>query len=600
MNDKSTKYVIYLVGALIITFVSLPLIHTYCAVGIINNEFFINLERFSFLNIKKDELKYVIFILFFYSICYWSTIDNKKYMQGKEHGSAEWAKYKDAAQYTDKKSYSNNIILTKTEKISQDIRVPGMNLNVLVIGGSGTGKTRFFLKPNILQMNSSFVVTDPKGEVLRSVGNVLIKNGYKVRCLNLMDMEKSNNYNPFHYLRENRDEDVFTLIDVIIKNTTGESRGGDKFWEDAEKLFLQSIFFYLIYEAPKHQQNLSMVMELIRAAEVKEEMEDYKSPLDYLFEELEKEGKSTHIALIQYKHFKVAAGKTAKSIIISAAARLSVYNINRVAKFSSSDEMQLSTVGEEKTALFIVTPPTSTTYNFIAAMMYTQLFSELDYIANWKYDGVLPVKVKFLLDEFANIGKIPNFEKILAYARSLGLSICPIFQSVGQLKEMYKDSFEGIIDNCSSILFLGGQGQSTTDMISKMLGKSTIYTKNTGRTRSRQASTSINTNSMGRDLLTPDEIRILDSKKCILFVKGLKPFLSEKYDLTKHPNYKNTYDYNKKNSFVHKKEAKEDDAGFYNSNKEQNNLYSIKDLEIADVDNLIYEYENEENEHEIN
>lgn len=519
--------------------------------------------------------------VFYICIIFTYVFNGKKYMRGTEHGSSKWARRNEINSVKDTKNFKNNIILTDTEGISLDCRVPGVNLNTLVIGGSGTGKTRFFLKPNLMQMNSSYVITDPKGEILRAEGKMLEDEGYKIKVLNLVDMERSSSYNPFAYLREGKDEDVMTLINTIMTNTQDKkSSSSDPFWEKAEMLFLQAIFFYLVYEAPERERNIPMVMELIRAADIKENQEDFKSDLDLLFEALEKEKGDGHIAVIQYKHFKVAAGKTSKSIVISAAARLAPYNIPAVANISLRDDFELAKIGEERTALFIIISPTNTTFNFIAAMLYTQLFAELDYIANWKYGGQLPIKTRFLLDEFANIGRIPEFEKILAYARSLGLCIAPIFQSLSQLKEMYKDNWETIVDNCSSFLFLGGQGQATTEYVSKLLGKTTIDTMTTSRSKGRNSSSNLNFNILGRELLMPNEIAKMPSSDCILFVKGLNPYKSKKYDIKKHPNYKRTEDSDKANTYIYKPQEKPELTEVEIQDLIKSSEYTIKNLEL--------------------
>lgn len=565
---------------------------------------------------------FIVSFAYFLGLAYYFTT-RKNLMSGKEHGSAHWSSPRVIKKLMDK-DFSKNVILTATEFMSLNMRKIRKNLNTLVVGGSGAGKTRFFLKPNVMQMNSSYVISDPKGEILRSTGKMLKDNGYRISVLNLVEMNNSDGYNPFNYLRENHDEDVMTLINTIITNTNPEPKNsaGDPFWEKSEMLLLQALFYYLIYEAPAYEQNIPMVMELVRAAEVKEDDPDYESDLDILFKEL-KAKDPNHIAVLQYEHFKIAAGKTAKSIIISVAARLGPYNIKAVANMSKSDALNLSTIGEEKTALFIIISPTNTTFNFIAAMMYTQLFAELDYIANWKHGGSLPIVVRFLLDEFANIGKIPNFEKILAYARSLGLGIVPIFQSISQLKEMYKDSWETIMDCCDSFLFLGGQGSGTLEYISKKLGFTTIDKRSTSRNRGKNSSSGENFDTLKRELKTHDEIGDMDDDECILFIKG-KKFFSKKFDITKHKNYSLLEDYDEKNTYIHRGSVAAADEALYEipeeleqSNeslleesekimsvyestldKKENNEqpFVIKDLEILeeDVNDLEYEvdYEN--------
>ena len=472
--------------------------------------------------------------------------NQKKYRHGEEYGSARWGTKKDLSDLIDKNP-EQNILLSKWVRISMDTRKLGRNNNhVLVIGGSGTGKTRFFLKPNLMQMHSSYAITDPKGEVLASCGKMLADHGYKVRVLNLVEMAASDSYNPFVYLRPGRDEDVMSLIRCIMENTTPSGqKSSDPFWEKAEMLFLQAICFYIVYEAPPAEQNFSMVMELIRAGDVRDNADpEYQSPLDILFAELSDD----HIAKMQYEGYKQAAGKTAQSIVISAYARLAPFNIASVAKLTATDTISLDTLGTEKTALFIIISPADTTFNFIAAMMYSQLFMRMDYIANWKYHGSLPVPIRMLFDEFANIGKIPDFEKILAYARSLNIGITPIFQSLSQLKEMYEKSWEGIVDNCESLLFLGGQGVETAKYISEKLGKTTIDSQNNSKSFGKDKSYSQQYQKLGRELLLPDEINKLPENKCIVFA-GKRPFLSRKYDIKKHPRYKLLGDYRPSNRY---------------------------------------------------
>lgn len=484
------------------------------------------------------------------------SFNSKKMRKGIEHGSSRWATMGELKELTDKNPL-NNIVLSQKLHISINTKLQSRNNNhVLVIGGAGTGKTWRFLKPNLMQMYGSYVVTDPKGEILRSCGKMLEDNGYRVVVLNLDNMKQSHHYNPFEYIREEADEDIMILIQTIMDNTNGDKKGGgDPFWEKAEMLFLQAIFYYLAKEAPKSEQTLFMVMELIRLGHIVEDDPDFVSPLDLLFEELSE----NHIAKLQYKGFKQAAGKTAQSIIISAYARLAPFNINTIQEFTSTDDLQLDSIGEQKTALFVIISPTDQTFNFIAAMMYTQLFAQLNYSANWKHNGRLPIPVEFLLDEFANIGKIPNFEKILAYARSLNIGIVPIFQSLSQLKEMYKDSWGSIIDNCESFLFLGGKVNETLKYVSEMLGKETIDAQNRSRSYGKDKSNSLQDQILGRDLLTPDEVGKLGKKnQCIVAITGYDPFLDNKYDPTKHPNYKQLADYSDENAYVFNPTPKDD------------------------------------------
>ena len=491
---------------------------------------------------------FILSVVAIFFIFVLSNKGKKKYMKGIEHGSARFATLKEMKVVKDKDS-KNNIILTDNIFLSLNGDVTKRNKNVVLFGGAGTGKTRGFVKPNLMQMNSSYVITDPKGEILFSTGKVLEGNGYKIKLLNLTEMDKSDFYNPFQYIRNGKDEDVMTLIKTIMINTNGDKKGGgDPFWEKAEELFLQALFFYIIKEGSPHEKNMSTVMKLMRLIDIKEGDEDTKSPLDFIFDELA-EKDSNHIAIKQYELFKLSAGKTAKSIVISAGARLSPYNINTLENISQLDNLELEKIGEEKTAFFVITDPTDPTFNFIASMMYTQLFGVLNYRATKIHGGRLPIPVSFILDEFANIGRIPNFEKILAYARGLNIGIVPIFQSLGQLKEMYKDSWEGILDNCDSFLFLGGQGLGTVEYVSKLLGKTTIDTLNKSTSRSKTSSRSFNEGIMARDLMTPTEIKEMNVKDCIVFIKGLPPYFGEKYNIEKHKNYKQLSDYNKDNTY---------------------------------------------------
>jgi type IV secretion system protein VirD4 len=463
-------------------------------------------------------------------------INNKKYMQGKEHGSAEWATSKDSLKLVDYMNKRNNIILTQTEKVTLNTRQSGLNLNILVIGGSGSGKTRYFVKPNLMQMNTSYVVTDPKAELLRSTYQMMKKNGYKIKVLNLVEMNCGDTYNPFNYIKN--ENDVLVMIDTLIRNTTPEGqRSADPFWEKAETALLQAICYYLYYETTKEEQNFSTVMEIIRSADVKEDNENYKSKTDIIFRDLEK-ADPFHIAVKQYKIFKQAAGKTAKSILISVGVRLSAFNIRDVKNLTSTDSIDLWNIGNKKTILYIVIPDSYSTYNFIAAMLYSQLFSSLYYEADFKHNGRLPYHVRFLLDEFANIGVIPEFDKRLATVRSREISVSVILQGLTQLKGMYKEKWENITSNCDQFLYLGGQEQSTMEYLSKALGKQTIYQKGTSLTRGRNRSSSVNENLIGRELLTIDEIRKISKKKCILIVSGIRPFLSRKYIIERHPKYK--------------------------------------------------------------
>ncbi len=467
-----------------------------------------------------------------------------------EHGSSTWANEKEIKEVSD--IDEKNFILSQKARISIDGKKIRRNMNILVIGGSGAGKTRFFLKPNILQMNTSYVVTDPKGEILRDTGHMLEKNGYKVKVLDLIDIDNSNNYNPFHYLDSNREETVLTLITTIMNNTNDGKKGTDPFWESSEKLLLQSIFFYILKVGYDEEKNINIALYLLTF--INPEKDDgEKDVFDILFERYEEHyGYDTTIKC--YKAFKSASGKTLASILISVNARLSSFLIGKINELTSKDELELDKLGVEKTALFIITSVGDTTFNSIASMVYTQLFQVLDYEANRNHGGSLPIQVRFLLDEFANLGKIPNFEKILAYARSLNIGIVPIFQSFGQLKEMYEKSYETIVDNCDTLLFLGGKGNGTTEYISKMLGKTTITSTTNNNSYSNSKSVSVNENILGRNLMTEDEIARMDAMECLVFIKGFKPFKDSKYDIVNHKNYKFTYEFNSNNNYTKKLE----------------------------------------------
>lgn len=430
------------------------------------------------------------------------------------------------------------------------------NLNVLVIGGSGSGKSRFYVKPNIMQLNTSYVVTDPKGELLRSTGKLLENNGYKIKVFNLIDMRNSHNYNPFAYVFDRKSGElnenyVIKMINVLMKNTKQEgASGGDQFWDDATKALLSALAFYLLEERPKEEQNFAWVMQLLKQAEVKEGEEDYESPLDIKFRELEAENPAS-MAVSYYKDFKKAARETAKSILISCAVRLQPFNLPDVASLTHTDTLELDKIGDEKTAVFVIIPSSDVTFNFLAAMMYTQLFDTLYDTANFKYGGRLPIHVRCLLDEFANIGTIPDFDKLLATMRSMEISANIIIQNIAQLKKMYDKSWEILTGNCDSLLFLGGQEASTTEMISKRLGKETIDVVAQNRTKGhRNNSTSISNSIMGRELMTADELTVLPTDECILMVRAFHPFLCHKYNIEKHPNYKYLEDSDKKNAYL--------------------------------------------------
>lgn len=480
----------------------------------------------------------------------YKAFDTTKYMPGKEHGSAEWGTIDDIKPFIDA-NVDNNIILTSTESLTMESRpkIPknARNKNVLVIGGSGSGKTRFYVKPNLMQMHSSYIITDPKGNILNDCGKMLADNGYTIRVFNLKQMDKSDKYNPLIYIKD--EKDILSLINNIIINTNDKkNKSSGDFWEKAERALLQALVAYVYYEAPNEEKNLNTVMELLRLAEVREDNEDFKSPLDILFEEL-KERDPNHFACKQYDLFKLAAGKTAKSILVSVGVRLSPFYINSVSDLISDDTLYLDTVGSEKTALFVIIPDEDTTFNFLAAIMYQQMFNVLIHRADTEYGGRLPFHVRCLLDEFANIGQIPNFEIYIATIRSREISVSVVLQNLAQIKSMYKDSWETITGNCDTLLFLGGKEQSTQEYLSKMLGKTTINHKTYNETKGQNGSYSVNNQILARDLQTADEIDKLDGEECILSIRGLKPFKSKKYNIERHKRYKLLADYQKQNIF---------------------------------------------------
>lgn len=462
----------------------------------------------------------------------------KNLMPGREHGTARWGGSTERNRFKHKDQFQN-IILTNTERLSLDTKKARKNLNILAIGGAGTGKSRFFVKPNILQANTSFVITDPKGELLRDTGHALKEQGYKIKVFNLINMKSSFRYNPFAYIK--KESDILKVINNLIKNTNIGKSGGDPFWEKAETALLQSIFLYIFYELPTFEHHFKTVFTLLRLAEVKEDDEDFKSEFDFLFEKLRGEN-DNHIAVKQYDIFKMASGKTAKSILISAGVRLSPFGIEEVERLLMEDDLELHKLGDEKTALFVLIPDSDTTFNFIVAMMYAQLFDSLYYQADFANQGSLEYHVKFWLDEFANIGQIPDFDKLIATMRSRNISVSVILQNMTQLKGLYKDSWETIVGNCDTILFLGGQERSTIEWVNKGLGKQTIDTKNSSQSRGKNSSSSVSYSSQGRDLMTIDEIAQMPDQNCILFIRGLRPFYSEKFKLESHPNYKLLYE----------------------------------------------------------
>ena len=472
----------------------------------------------------------------------------KKYRHGMEYGSARWGTAKDIEPFMAPK-FADNIILTKTERLMMSNRPPdpknARNKNVLVVGGSGSGKTRFWLKPNLLQCHSSYVVTDPKGSIVVECGNALLKNGYKLKILNTINFKKSMHYNPFAYVHS--EKDILKLVTTLMTNTKGEGSGGDPFWEKSERLLLTALIAYLHYEAPVEEQNFATLLEMLNTMQVLEDDEEYQNPVDLLFEELAKK-KPNSFAGRQYKLYKLAAGKTAKSILISCGARLAPFDIQELRDLTMYDELQLDTLGDKKTALFLIMSDTDSTFNFLISMVYTQLFNLLCDKADDVYGGKLPIHVRCLIDECANIGQIPNLEKLVATIRSREISACLVLQARSQLKAIYKDNADTIVGNMDSQIFLGGSEPTTLKDLSEMLGKETIDAFNTSDTRGNSPSYGTTFQKMGHDLLSRDELAVLDGGKCILQLRGVRPFLSDKYDLTQHPNYKYTSDYDPKNA----------------------------------------------------
>ena len=473
----------------------------------------------------------------------------KKYRHGMEYGSARWGNAKDIEPFMSPK-FADNIILTKTERLMMSNCPPdpknARNKNVLVVGGSGSGKTRFWLKPNLLQCHSSYVVTDPKGTIVLECGQAMLKNGYKVKILNTINFKKSMHYNPFSYVHS--EKDILKLVTTLMTNTKGEGSGGDPFWEKSERLLLTALIAYLHYEAPVEEQNFATLLEMLNTMQVLEDDEEYQNPVDLLFEDLGKK-KPNSFAVRQYKFYKLAAGKTAKSILISCGARLAPFDIQELRDLTMYDELQLDTLGDKKTVLFLIMSDTDSTFNFLISMVYTQLFNLLCDKADDVYGGKLPIHVRCLIDECANIGQIPNLEKLVATIRSREISACLVLQAKSQLKAIYKDNADTIIGNMDSQIFLGGSEPGTLKDLSEMLGKETIDAFNTSDTRGNSPSYGTNYSKLGHELLSRDEIAVLDGGKCILQLRGVRPFLSDKYDLTRHPNYKLTSDYNPKNTF---------------------------------------------------
>lgn len=498
----------------------------------------------------------------------YNTFGRNNYLVGTEHGSAKWGTDKDIKPFIDKID-EKNIILTKTESLSLDTRKTLRNNNVLVIGGSGSGKTRFFVKPNLMQKHTSYVITDPKGSLIKETGKMLEDAGYKIKIFDLINMEKSDKYNFFSYLRD--EKDVLKLVNNLITNTNSPySKTSGDFWEKAETALLQALFSYILFETREEDKHIGSVMELLRLAEVREDNEDFKSPLDLLFEDL-KEEDPNNFASKQYDLFKLGAGKTAKSILVSVGVRLSAFNVPAVSELLSEDTLEMDTLGDEKTALFVILPDTDKTFNFISAIMYQQLFDTLFLKAENEYGGRLPFHVRFLLDEFANIGQIPSFETYIATMRSREVSVSVILQNVAQLKSLYKDTWETITGNCDTLLFLGGKEQSTLEYISKMIGKTTIDLRTTNQSKGQTGSFSINEQVLGRELITASEVGLLRTDECILSIRGVEPFLSKKYDIKKHKNYKEISDYDEKNTYSIKDPL---------TRKAENFFKDLKEIEI--------------------
>ncbi|HJH85924.1 MAG TPA: type IV secretory system conjugative DNA transfer family protein [Clostridiales bacterium] len=473
----------------------------------------------------------------------------KKFRKNLEYGSARWGKPEDIAPYVDPK-FENNVILTQTERLMMSNRPKdpktARNKNVLVVGGSGSGKTRFFIKPNLMQLHSSYVVTDPKGSIAVECGKLMLRNGYKVKIFNSINFKKSHHYNPFAYIHS--EKDILKLVTTLIANTKGDGKSGDDFWQKAETLLYTALIGYIHYEAPEEEQNFATLIEFINAMEVREDDETFENNVDLAFKELASR-EPNHFAVRQYKKYKLAAGKTAKSINISCGARLAPFDIQELREITMYDELELDTLGDRKTALFLIMSDTDSTFNFLISMVYSQLFNLLCEKADDVYGGRLPVHVRCLIDECANIGQIPNLEKLMATIRSREISACLVLQAQSQLKALYKDNADTIIGNCDSSIFLGGKEPGTLKELNQALGKETIDTFNTGESRGREVSHSLNYQKLGKDLATIDELAVLDGGKCILQLRGVRPFLSDKYDITKHPNYKYLSDANPRNAF---------------------------------------------------
>ena len=555
--DSPKEFMIgWLPYILIFYFVNIFSEHVNAYVGgdIIDRVFtaILQIETMSFLpSLKANDLAIGLVIAgLVKAIVYTKGKKAKKFREGEEYGSARWGTKKDIEPYIDDR-FQNNVILTQTEYLTMNSRPKNpkyaRNKNVMVVGGSGSGKTRFYVKPNLMQMHSSYVVTDPKGTIVIECGKMLERNGYDIKVLNTINFKKSMKYNPFAYLRS--EKDILKLVQTIIANTKGEGeKAGEDFWVKAEKLYYTALIGYIFYEAPKEEKNFATLLDMIDASEVREDDENYKNPIDHLFDALERKD-PTHFAVKQYRKYKLAAGKTAKSILISCGARLAPFDIKELRELMSEDDLALDTIGDKKTALFVIISDTDDTFNFVVSIMYSQLFNLLCDKADDVYGGRLPVHVRFLLDEFANIGLIPKFEKLIATIRSREISTSIILQAQSQLKAIYKDHADTIVGNCDSMIFLGGKEKTTLKELSETLGKETIDLYNTSENRSNQKSFGLNYQKTGKDLMSQDEITVMDGGKCILQLRGVRPFLSDKYDITKHKNYKLLEDYDKRNAF---------------------------------------------------
>lgn len=579
-KDKQVELVFYFVGAVFISWLSVlvaPCIHEGLFDAIIYLNEAMN-SPFSF-ELCQDTLKCILISESIYSFSYLAYYYNRKnYRRNEEYGSAKWANNKAVNKKYAEKDYYSNKILSQNVRIGLDGRRHRRNLNTLVIGGSGAGKTRFFGKPNLMQCNTSFVILDPKGEQLRDVGNLLEKEGYVIKVVDLINMNRSHCYNPFRYIKD--DKDVLKLITNLIRNTTPKgSQTNDPFWEKSETALLEALCLYLLHEAPEEEQNFTMVMEMIAAAEVKEDDEEYQSPLDELFERLEIRNPNS-LALKQYKIYKQAAGKTAKSILISVGVRLSAFNLESIASLTATDELELDLVGERKTAIFAVIPDNDSTFNFLIGMLYTQLFQMLYYQADIVHGGALPVPVHFLMDEFANVALPDEFDKLLSTMRSRLIFVSIIIQNLAQIKGLYKDSWESIVGNCDTLYYLGGNEQSTHKFMSEYLGKETLDTNTYGKSSGRSGNYSTNYQQAGRELLTPDEVRLLNNDYGLLFIRGERPVFDKKYDILKHPRINETTDGNAK-PYLHGKIK-------YSIDDWQNILLSDREYELLsdeDMDN---------------